>query len=48
MNGKPTRILVEQTTVIDPQTELGDFAGRLTPGELAEVEQALSLALGMF
>ena len=48
LDGQPTLVLVEQTTVVSPETELGDFAGRLTTGELAELDQALRLALGLF
>ncbi len=41
-----TRVLVEQTTVIDPQ-RLGDSAGRLQAGELRAVDQALAVVLGL-
>jgi mRNA interferase MazF len=41
-----TRILVEQTTVVDPQ-RLGRSAGRLDPAELQDVDEALALALGL-
>ena len=41
-----TRVLVEQTTVVDPQ-RLGRSAGRLDPGELRAIDQALSLLLGL-
>ena len=46
--GQETRVLVEQTTVVDPQTDLGDFAGRLTTGELADLDRALRLVFGLF
>jgi mRNA interferase MazF len=42
----PTRILVEQTTVVDPQ-RLGRSAGRLDPHELQAVDEALTLILGL-
>jgi len=40
--------LLEQTTVVNPETELGEFAGRLSPDELADVNQALLLVLGLY
>jgi mRNA interferase MazF len=44
--GAQTRILVEQTTVVDPQ-RLGRSAGRLDPEELQDVDEALTLMLGL-
>lgn len=44
--GHETRVLVEQTTVIDPQ-RLGRSAGRLDSDELRAVDEALSLVLGL-
>ena len=41
-----TRVLVEQTTVVDPQ-RLGRSAGRLDAGELRAVDVALALILGL-
>lgn len=41
-----TRVLVEQTTVVDPQ-RLGRSAGRLEPAELRAVDEALALILGL-
>ena len=46
LDGTVTRVLVEQTTVVDPQ-RLGRSAGRLDPGELRAIDQALSLLLGL-
>jgi mRNA interferase MazF len=43
---RETRVLVEQTTVVDPQ-RLGRSAGRLEAGELRAVDDALSLVLGL-
>jgi mRNA interferase MazF len=37
--GTDVRVLVEQTTAVDPQ-RLGDFAGRLGPEELMEINVA--------
>ncbi|KAA2265249.1 type II toxin-antitoxin system PemK/MazF family toxin [Solihabitans fulvus] len=46
INGQSTRVLVEQTAAIDPQ-RLGELAGRLAPHELAEVDAALRIVLGL-
>jgi mRNA interferase MazF len=46
LEGRETRVLVEQTTVVDPQ-RLGRAAGRLDAGELRAVDDALSLILGL-
>jgi mRNA interferase MazF len=46
LEGTHTRILVEQTTVVDPQ-RLGRPAGRLDPDELSAVDEALALVLGL-
>lgn len=44
--GTATRVLVEQTTVVDPQ-RLGDSAGRLDAGEMQAVDDALRLLLAL-
>ena len=41
-----TRVLVEQTTVVDPE-RLGQSAGRLGASELRAVDEALELILGL-
>ena len=41
-----TRVLVEQTTVVDPQ-RLGASAGRLKASELGAIDEALALVLGL-
>ncbi len=46
IDGRETRVLVEQTTVIDPQ-RLGSSAGRLDARELRAVDEAISLVLGL-
>jgi mRNA interferase MazF len=46
LDGTPTRILVEQTTVVDPQ-RLGRSAGRLDPDELSAIDEALALVLDL-
>ena len=46
VGGRETRVLVEQTTVVDPQ-RLGRSAGRLEAGELRAVNEALALVLGL-
>src|ERR1700760_3230914 len=46
IDGTETRVLVEQTTVVDPQ-RLGRSAGRLESGELRAVDEALALVPGL-
>ena len=46
LEGRDTRVLVEQTTVVDPQ-RLGSSAGRLDARELRAVDDALSLILDL-
>jgi mRNA interferase MazF len=46
IEAQETRVLVEQTTVVDPQ-RLGRSAGRLEAQELRAVDEALSLILGL-
>ncbi len=44
--GTQTRVLVEQTTVVDPQ-RLGASAGRLDAAEMQAVDSALRLLLAL-
>jgi mRNA interferase MazF len=46
LNDRETRVLVEQTTVVDPQ-RLGRSAGRLNADELRAVDEALALVLAL-
>ena len=46
LEGTETRVLVEQTTVVDPQ-RLGRSGGRLDASELRAVDEALMLVLGL-
>jgi mRNA interferase MazF len=46
LDGEETRVLVEQTTVVDPQ-RLGRSAGRLDADELRAVDDALALVLAL-
>jgi mRNA interferase MazF len=46
LDGVATLVLVEQTTVVDPQ-RLGASAGRLDASELRAVDEALALLLGL-
>jgi mRNA interferase MazF len=46
LEGSETRVLVEQTTVVDPQ-RLGRSAGRLEAAELRAVDEALALVLDL-
>jgi mRNA interferase MazF len=43
---RETRVLVEQTTVVDPE-RLGRSTGRLDANELRSVDEALMLVLGL-
>ncbi len=44
--GQDSRVLVEQTRVVDPE-RLGPSAGRLSASELRAVDDALALILGL-
>ena len=46
IDGRETRILIEQTTVVDPG-RLGRSAGRLDSAELRAVDDSLLLVLGL-
>lgn len=46
LGGTSTSVLVEQTTVVDPE-RLGRLAGRLDASELQAVDSALALVLGI-
>ncbi len=46
IDGRETRVLVEQTTVVDPQ-RLGRSAGRLEARELRAVDEALIIVLDL-
>jgi mRNA interferase MazF len=46
LEGTDTRVMVEQTSVVDPQ-RLGASAGRLEAYELRAVDEALILILGI-
>jgi mRNA interferase MazF len=46
LDGEETRVLVEQTTVVDPR-RLEGSAGRLDASELRPVDEALMLVLGL-
>ena len=44
--GRPTRVLVEQTTAITPD-RLGDSVGRLSAAELLDIDVALGVVFGL-
>jgi mRNA interferase MazF len=46
IQGQETRVLVEQTTVVDPQ-RLGGSDGRLDASEMRAVDDAMRLLLGL-
>lgn len=47
INGTKTRVLVEQLTVVDPQSRLGEFVGRLDGSEMRAVDEALLTLLAL-
>jgi mRNA interferase MazF len=47
IDGTATLVLTDQVAAVDLETRIGDLAGRLDPRELAEVDRALSLVLGL-
>ena len=47
LDGARTRVLVEQTTVMDPEIRLGEFVGRLDPHEMRAIDDALRVVLGL-
>lgn len=47
VDGTRTRVMVEQVTVVDPQTRIGEFAGRLGAAEMQAVDVALEAVLGL-
>ena len=46
VGGAPTRVLVEQTTAVSTEG-LGKSAGRLSAGELQDVDAAFTLVFGL-
>ena len=46
LEGQETRVLVEQTTVVDPE-RLGPSAGRLDVAELRSIDEALLFVFGL-
>lgn len=47
VGGVKTRVMAEQLAFVDPQTRLGEFAGRLDGAELRAVDSALLAVLGL-
>lgn len=47
IDGVRARVMIEQLTAVDPETRLGEFAGRLDPTELRAVDDALLTVLGL-
>jgi len=47
IEGTLTRVLVEQTAAIDLERRKADFAGRLEPEEIADMERALAEVFGL-
>lgn len=46
IGGEPTRVMIEQLRALDIN-RLDDFADRLDPEEMREVDEALSLVLAL-
>jgi mRNA interferase MazF len=46
LNGRPTRVLVEQTVAVDP-SRLGDLVARLPLHDMSELDNALRVILGL-
>jgi mRNA interferase MazF len=46
LRGSSTRVLVEQTTAVNPE-RLGESVGRLSASELRDVDDALALVFGL-
>src|SRR4051812_22295383 len=46
LQGSTTRVLVEQTTAVSPD-RLAESVGRLSAGELRDLDTALALVLGL-
>lgn len=47
LDGTTTYVLIDQVTAVDGESRIGDFAGRLSARELAEVDLALAAVLGL-
>ena len=47
INGIKTRVMVEQLTAIDPETRLGEFAGRLCHADMRAIDTALRAVLAV-
>jgi mRNA interferase MazF len=47
MDGTTTRVVLDQLTAVD-RDRLGDFAGRVDPQELEQIDIALRGVLGLF
>jgi mRNA interferase MazF len=47
LDGTTTRVLVDQMAAVDVALRLGDMVGRLSAREMAEVDLALRLLLGL-
>jgi mRNA interferase MazF len=47
VNGTKTRVMVEQLTVVDPHTRLGEFAGRLNSSEMQAIDAGLQAVLAL-
>jgi len=47
IDGVKARVMVEQLDVVDPETRLGEFAGRLDVAQLRSVDAGLMTVMGL-
>jgi len=47
IDGTRTLVLVEQTAAVDAETRLAEFAGRVSPQEMAAIDRALLSVFGL-
>ena len=47
INGTEARVIVDQMAAVDHAALLGDFAGRLSTGEMQAVDRAALVMLGL-
>lgn len=48
LEGQRCRVLIEQLQAIDPERRLGRRVGHISPAEERDLDQALTLVLGLF
>ena len=48
LNGRSSRILIEQMVCVDPAIRFNRKVGRASPAEQADIDRAVKLVLGLF